>query len=177
MVIFFFPYKTPLFLVDLYFFFFLVFFRCLFLNDENAQTVTECEDPNYNATDPDCKVKVTTTITITRAPAQKDPIMDKLGGFISSMMRAVGDLEKVWTLVLGVGGGFALLFSGFWLFFLKYFAGCMVWSVCYGVLLMMIFASIFFSVKGGLIGEFWSFPPPLFILKKIVSFTKKTCLC
>lgn len=149
----------------------------MFLNDENAQTVTECEDPNYNATDPDCKVKVTTTITITRAPAQKDPIMDKLGGFISSMMRAVGDLEKVWTLVLGVGGGFALLFSGFWLFFLKYFAGCMVWSVCYGVLLMMIFASIFFSVKGGLIGEFWSFPPPLFILKKIVSFTKKTCLC
>jgi len=62
------------------------------------------------------------------------------------------DLIKSWVVIVVTGMLGGLVFSIVWMFFLRYFSGCMAWTTVLLTNVILIVLTIFCGLKGGLIG-------------------------
>lgn len=63
------------------------------------------------------------------------------------------DLMKAWVVIVVAGFLGGLIFSIVWMFFLRYFSGCMAWSTVFLTNLILILLTVYCGMKGGLIGD------------------------
>lgn len=63
------------------------------------------------------------------------------------------DLMKAWVVIVVAGMLGGLIFSMVWMFFLRYFSGCMAWVTVLLTNVILIVLTVYCGMKGGLIGE------------------------
>lgn len=86
-----------------------------------------------------------------RKPAQPNILFDKLNSVSSLWGRWFGDLQRSWWVVLVCGVVIALVVSFLFLYFLRAFAGCMVWTSIILTVLLSIVLTIFCYFKAGIL--------------------------
>lgn len=139
-----------------------VFFRCLPAANVNSTSVEKCVHPadeekyyhivhGKRVPNELCEVKEITTVSIREAQAQPNPMIDQLQQTGAIIGRWIGDIAETYNLIFAIGGGVAFVAGCLFLVFLRYCAGCMIWVVCWGLVLAMLVLSCFLGLKGGVI--------------------------
>eukprot|EP00854_Cymbomonas_tetramitiformis_P022377 gene22377-26998_t len=80
-------------------------------------------------------------------------VVDVISNARDFLEEYLGDIYKAWAAILvsGIQGG--IMFSMFWMVVLRYFAGCMAWTVVILVNLLFITITCLLALKAGLIGD------------------------
>jgi|EP00505_MAST-04D_sp_SCG-Rhode-Island_P004639 solute carrier family 44 (choline transporter-like protein), member 2/4/5 len=87
----------------------------------------------------------------TTESAQKDYLAEQIQTFGAIFGRYLGDVKNS-VLVIGVAGiGISVMLGFVWLFILRKFAKCFVWTIVVMVLLLHVIITLFFLLKAGII--------------------------
>jgi len=79
--------------------------------------------------------------------------LNSLGSSRDMIQDYLEDLIKSWVVIVVTGMLGGLVFSIVWMFFLRYFSGCMAWTTVLLTNVILIVLTIFCGLKGGLIGD------------------------
>lgn len=110
----------------------------------------EIRDKPYG-TDEASKCKTMIKTIQSQQPAQKNFLMEQLNTFATIFGRYLGDIRNGFMVIMVIGVGFATAMGFAWLFLLKKFARCMVWTIVALVLALYVLVTLFFFVKAGMI--------------------------
>ncbi|DBA03635.1 TPA: hypothetical protein N0F65_006814 [Lagenidium giganteum] len=141
-----------------------VFFRCVPIETQNSTVLDEkCIDPptaQPNCTldrfltrkcSEVCKTKSVLSNVWEVQATSPNPLMDQLQGYLQVLMRFLNDMNAASGIILAVGGVGAMVFGIIWLIILQLFAGVVVALTCLLVMLALMLASLFCSVRADII--------------------------
>ena len=104
----------------------------------------------YGATSEESKKCKTVIKTVqSQQPAQKNFLLEQLNAVAAIVGRYLGDIKNAFTVIMIVGVAGAVVMGFLWLFLLKKFARCMVWTIIFLVLILYVAVTLFFFVKAG----------------------------
>ena len=104
----------------------------------------------YGATSEEAKKCKTVIKTVqSQQPAQKNFLLEQLNAVAAIVGRYLGDIKNAFTVIMIVGVAGAVVMGFLWLFLLKKFARCMVWTIIFLVLILYVAVTLFFFVKAG----------------------------
>eukprot|EP01052_Picozoa_sp_SAG31_P066081 SAG31_NODE_24890_length_472_cov_1.241287_1_plen_105_part_01 len=104
-------------------------YRCIPWSDANKTVVLTCTDSAGSTValdDPKCTNIMESVTTTQQKPKVDLPIVDKLQGFATTFSMYISDVVQTWYLIVGVGGGCAVILGFVWLVLMKMFAGIIV---------------------------------------------------
>lgn len=78
--------------------------------------------------------------------------LNSMGSSRDMLQDYLEDLMKAWVVIVVAGMLGGLIFSIVWMFFLRYFSGCMAWVTVVMTNLILIILTVYCGMKGGLIG-------------------------
>jgi hypothetical protein len=84
-----------------------------------------------------CVSKSATTTSTEVKPKVELPIVEQLQGFTTTAAMYLSDVAHTWQLIVGVGGGVAVVAGFVWLVLMKLFAGVIVWATIVSLILMV----------------------------------------
>lgn len=130
-----------------------VLFRCIPVYNTTATSAGVCSYPEgvSSPDDPRCLLKTTTATGTTVQPAKTNALFDQLNSTRSLWGRYFGDLARAWWVILVCAVGFSIITGFTFVTFLKYFTGCMVWTIIALSVGLTAFLTAFFYYKAGLI--------------------------
>ena len=79
--------------------------------------------------------------------------LNSMGSSRDMMQDYLEDLMKAWVVIVVAGMLGGLIFSIVWMFFLRYFSGCMAWATVLLTNVILIVLTVYCGMKGGLIGD------------------------
>ena len=138
------------------------FFRCF--PNYNETTYYGCDNDGDGIIDPGAEIrtkpygtsaddakKCKTVIKVDRSqqPAQRNFLVEQLNAVAAIVGRYLGDIKNAFTVIMVVGVVGAVVMGFIWLFLLKKFARCMVWTIIFLVLILYVGVTLFFFVKAG----------------------------
>jgi choline transporter-like protein 2/4/5 len=128
------------------------FYRCIGLSDVATNSSDMCSKPaGLKATDPGCVQATITTTTTTQKAAQQDPLQQQMSSAASYMDRYINDIFRSTIIILGLGLGGAFLLGFAWIFFLRLFAGCVVWLTLVFLEILLIAITLLSYTKAGIL--------------------------
>jgi choline transporter-like protein 2/4/5 len=130
-------------------------FRCIPSYGSVASTTSSCAFPvGLTATDVNCLMVNSTTNSFVTKPAKPNYLFDQLNTYQAAWSRYLGDLGRAWWVVLLCAVGVALVGGFVFTTFIKYFTGCMVWSLIWLTILLLSFLCGYFYYKAGLVSSY-----------------------
>lgn len=141
-----------------------VFYRCIQLAESNSTEIETCvypadSDEYYDVVNgvrtpnDKCQIKKTRTISDSTGPAQSNPLYDTLQTVGAVVGRCIGDIRNTWPMVLLFGGAVAVALGFVFLILMQYCAGCIVWLMLWGFVLLLLLFALMLSTKAGIIGR------------------------
>lgn len=141
-----------------------VFYRCIQMTAANSTAIETCvfpadSDEYYDVVqgvrvpNAKCQVKKVRTISDATGPAQENPVYDTLQTVAAVIGRCIGDIESTWPVVLACGGAIAVALGFVFLLLMQFCAGCIVWVILWGFVLLLLLFALMLSTKGGIIGS------------------------
>jgi hypothetical protein len=125
---------------------------CIPTYNTTSTVSTVCDNPKgISSSDPACLVAATTTVGTVVAPAKTNLLYDQLNTARNTWGRYLGDLARCWWVILVCAIGIAVGTGFVFVTFLKYFTGCMVWSIILLTIGILSFLTAYFYYKAGLI--------------------------
>eukprot|EP00227_Mantoniella_beaufortii_P011672 CAMPEP_0197577324 /NCGR_PEP_ID=MMETSP1326-20131121/1998_1 /TAXON_ID=1155430 /ORGANISM="Genus nov. species nov., Strain RCC2288" /LENGTH=699 /DNA_ID=CAMNT_0043140379 /DNA_START=89 /DNA_END=2188 /DNA_ORIENTATION=+ len=85
--------------------------------------------------------------------AQLTTALNAMSGNRDLLQDYLEDLIKAWVVIVVAGFLGGLIFSIIWMFFLRYFSGCMAWVTVLMTNLILIALTVYCGMKAGLIGD------------------------
>ena len=129
-------------------------YRCIPWSDKNETVTLSCVDANGNGVpidSADCRTVLQETNSVQRKPKIELPIVAQLQGFATTAGIMVNDVSLTWRLIIGIGGGVAVLAGFTWLFLMKMFAGIVVWVTILALICMELVGTFTLAMKSGLL--------------------------
>ena len=96
-----------------------------------------------------------------------------MNAFAAIVGRYVGDIKNAMTVIMIVGVAGAVVMGFVWLFLLKKFARCMVWTIIFAVLILYVAVTLFLFVKAGT--YIWISKTLLSITNTTIHFELQVC--
>ena len=130
-------------------------FRCIPQISSSSNVSSTCAyPPNIaSAEDPSCLLVSQSSTGLVIQPAKPNQLFDQLNTYEYTWSRYLGDLGRAWWVVLLCAVGVALVAGFAFTTFIKYFTGCMVWSLIWITILLLSFLCGFFYWKAGLVSS------------------------
>ena len=130
-------------------------FRCIPQYSSASDASSICVYPaNVNSSsDPNCLLVEQSAASKVVKPAKPNQLFDQLDTLEYAWARYLGDLGRAWWVVLLCAVGVALAAGFLFTTFIKYFTGCMVWSIIWLTLLLLSFLCGFFYYKAGMVSS------------------------
>ncbi len=130
-----------------------ILFRCIPVYNTTNNAQAKCIFPSSvtSAYDPACIVAQDDTAGSVQRPAKPNLLFDQLNAAQQVWGRWFGDLARAWWVILICSVGLALVLGFVWVFLLKYFTACMVYTIIYFTLLTLAFLTGYFYWKAGLV--------------------------
>jgi len=130
-----------------------IMFRCIPSYNQTSQSTSVCTFPTgvSSASDPRCVLQQTSTASVTQTPAQPNYLFQQLSSAQSVWGRYFGDLARCWWVILICAVGVAVGLGFIFVNLLKYFTGCMVWTVIAVCVGLLAFLTGYFYYMAGLV--------------------------
>jgi choline transporter-like protein 2/4/5 len=100
-----------------------------------------------------CITKTTLSVGQTKEGAQDNPLMDQLYDTGELVARYVSDVDRTKLTIFTCGLLVALVMGFVYLFVIKWFVGCIVWTIVIGVIIALFLFTIFCYFKAGLLDQ------------------------
>ena len=130
-------------------------FRCIPQYSSMSDASSTCVFPASitSSSDPNCLLVAQSAASTVVKPAKPNQLFDQLDSLEYVWARYLGDLGRAWWVVLLCAVGVALAAGFLFTTFIKYFTGCMVWSIIWLTLLLLSFLCGFFYYKAGMVSS------------------------
>jgi len=108
-------------------------------------------DEKFKSENAACQTSEMIETKTTNGGAKDDPIYDQMNGYMQTVKRWVGDLQKALLPVFFCGGLLAVVLGFVWVMLLRHCAGFMVWFTVFAILAVEFAVTLYLCVLGNLI--------------------------